>query len=177
MGESLYSIDPLSKMHDRRSFASGNDALDRYMKEIARQDMNRDVATIFVATHQSAPQKICGYYTLSTGSIPYVELTEGVRHVMPRYAALPAVWLGRLAVAKDCQGYGLGETLLYDAFLRALTSPIAWAFFVVDAKEEAIEFYTRYGFEACPETKAKLFMLKRDIAKICENLSSRVMVD
>jgi GNAT superfamily N-acetyltransferase len=160
----------LTKAHDRRSFTSGNEALDTYLKKIARQDMNRDVATVFVAARQSDPQAVCGYYTLSTGSIPYVALTGGLQQIMPRYTTLPAVWLGRLAVAKNCQRQGLGETLLYDAFLRALTLPIAWAFFVVDAKDDAIEFYTRYGFEACPETKTRLFMLKRDIVKICENI-------
>jgi predicted GNAT family N-acyltransferase len=170
MDESSYSIDPLTKVHDRRSFMSGNEALDSYLKEVARQDMNRDVATVFVASRQSAPQTICGYYTLSTGSIPYAALAANVRQIMPRYAALPAVWLGRLAVAKIYQGHGLGETLLFDAFLRALTLPIAWAFFVVDAKNDAVGFYARYGFEACPETKTRLFMLKRDIAKICENI-------
>jgi predicted GNAT family N-acyltransferase len=170
MDTSPYSIDPLAKAHGRRSFTSGNEALDTYLKKIAGQDMNRDVATVFVASKQSAPQTICGYYTLSTGSIPYTALAWDVQQIMPRYAALPAVWLGRLAVAKNSQGLGLGETLLYDAFLRALTLPIAWAFFVVDAKDDAIEFYTRYGFEACPETKTRLFMLKRDITKICGNI-------
>jgi GNAT superfamily N-acetyltransferase len=170
MDELSYSIDPLTKAHDRRSFVSGNEALDAYLKEIARQDMNRDVATVFVASQRSAPQTVCGYYTLSTGSIPYVALAGDIQQIMPRYAALPAIWLGRLAVAKGRQGHGLGETLLYDAFLRALASPIAWAFFVVDAKEDAIGFYTKYGFEACPDTKTRLFLLKRDIAKICKNI-------
>ncbi|MCL1876418.1 MAG: GNAT family N-acetyltransferase [Synergistaceae bacterium] len=168
MDESPYSIDLLTKVHDRRSFTSGNEVLDKYLKEIARQDTTRDVATVFVATKRSAPRTICGYYTLSTGSIPYLELTDDVRRIMPRYKLLPAIWLGRLAVAKDYQGRGLGETLLYDAFLRSLASPIAWAFLIVDAKEDAIGFYTRYGFEACPDTKTRLFMQKQDINKICE---------
>ena len=91
MDESPYSIDPLTKAHDRRSFTSGNEALDTYLKTTARQDMNRDVATVFVASRQSAPQVICGYYTLSTGSIPYVTLAADVRQIMPRYEVLPAV--------------------------------------------------------------------------------------
>ena len=170
MDELLYSINPLTKAHDRKSFTCGNAALDMYLREGARQDANRNVATVFVATQKINPQNICGYYTLSTGSIPYVALTGELQQIMPRYAALPAVWLGRLAVAKDRQGAGFGETLLFDAFLRALSLPIAWFFLVVDAKEEAINFYTRYGFEACPETSTRLFMLKRDIIKICGNI-------
>ena len=170
MGELSYSIDPLTKIHDRKSFTCGNVALDAYLKEVARQDFNRDVATVFVATQKIEPQNICGYYTLSTGSIPFLNLTPGLQQIMPRYTALPAVWLGRLAVSKDRQGTGLGETLLFDAFLRALSLPIAWAFFVVDAKTDAISFYTRYGFQACPEIGTRLFMLKRDIAKICEGI-------
>jgi predicted GNAT family N-acyltransferase len=164
--ELSYSIDPLTKVHDRRSFSCGNEALDLYLKEIAGQDARRDVATVFVATRQHAPKNICGYYTLSTGSIPYKALTETLQHAMPRYAALPAIWLGRLAVAKVCQGHGLGETLLYDAFLRALSLPVAWTFFVVDAKDDAVEFYAQYGFTSCPETRTRLFMLKKDVAKI-----------
>jgi len=171
MGELTYSIDPLTKAHDRKTFTCGNAVLDRYLKEIARQDFSRDVATVFVATQKANPRNICGYYTLSTGSIPYVDLSADLRQTMPRYAVLPAVWLGRLAVAKDNQGAGLGETMLFDAFLRALSLPIAWAFFIVDAKEDVIGFYTRYGFETFPETKTRLFILKRDIAKICENIS------
>ena len=170
MDELSYSIDPLTKNHDRKSFTCGNFALDTYLKEVARQDFNRDVATVFVATQKADPRNICGYYTLSTGSILYADLTAGLQQGMPRYAALPAVWLGRLAVAKDRQSMGLGETLLFDAFLRALSIPIAWAFFVVDAKDDAIAFYKRYGFETCPETGSRLFLLKRDIAKICETI-------
>jgi predicted GNAT family N-acyltransferase len=173
MDELSYSIDPLAKIHDRKSFTCGNAALDKYLKEVARQDFSRDVATVFVATQKADPQNICGYYTLSTGSILYTDLTASLQHIMPRYTTLPAVWLGRLAIAKDRQGKGLGETLLFDAFLRALSSPIAWAFFVVDAKEEAVAFYTRYGFEACPETGSRLFMLKRDIARICEGIHDK----
>jgi predicted GNAT family N-acyltransferase len=168
MGESFYSIDPLSKIHDRKSFTCGNAVLDSYLRESARQDASRDVATVFVATQKTNLQTVCGYYTLSTGSIPYIALADELQHIMPRYSALPAVLLGRLAVAKHCQGTGLGETLLFDAFLRALSMPVAWAFFIVDAKEEATTFYARYGFEAFPETKTRLFMLKRDIAKIHE---------
>ena len=170
MDELLYSIDPLTKAHDRKSFVCGNSSLDMYLKAGARQDVNRDVATVFVATQKVNPQKICGYYTLSTGSIPYASLSADLQQVMPRYAALPAVWLGRLAVAEDCQGAGLGETLLFDAFLRALSLPIAWSFFVVDAKEKAIDFYTQYGFESCPETRTRLFMLRRNIVKICKDI-------
>jgi len=62
----LYSIDPLTKAHDRKSFACGNAALDAYLKESARQDANRDVATVFVATRKMDPQKICGYYTFKS---------------------------------------------------------------------------------------------------------------
>lgn len=171
MGASSYSIDPLTKAHDRKSFTCGNAALDTYLKETARQDFSRDVATVFVATQKALPKTICGYYTLSTGSIFHSDLTASLQQAMPRYTALPAVWLGRLAVAKDKQGVGLGETLLFDAFLRSLTLPIAWAFFVVDAKEDAIAFYMRYGFEACPETRSKLFMLKREIAHICGDIT------
>ena len=68
MGESQYSIDPLTKMHDRKSFDCGNAGLDTYLKEGARQDANRDVATVLyqVAINRDI---IYNYLTISGGVI------------------------------------------------------------------------------------------------------------
>jgi len=63
-------IEPLARHHNRAAFSCGNEALDRYLKEIARQDARRHVAAPFVLIEQSSPKTILGYYTLPIPSFP-----------------------------------------------------------------------------------------------------------
>jgi hypothetical protein len=53
-------IEPLSGDHDRLQFVSGSDALDRYLRDQASQDIKRRIATCFVAVSVTA-QDVAGY--------------------------------------------------------------------------------------------------------------------
>jgi len=87
-------------------------------------------------------------------------LPTGIAKRLPHYP-VPAVVIGRLAVARAFQGRGLGETLLLDAIgrvVRASTTIAAYAV-VVDAKNDtARAFYERYGFRPFPSTPRRLFL-------------------
>ena len=60
-------IHPLEKAHDRKSFDCGNDDLNRYLREQARQDAEKRVAAPFVLTQPGRP-KVLGFYTLSSST-------------------------------------------------------------------------------------------------------------
>src|SRR5579863_6075352 len=62
-------IESLRNGHDRASFSCGNAALDRYLKEQARQDLRRACATTFVLAPEPGSPSIFGYYTLSSYGI------------------------------------------------------------------------------------------------------------
>jgi hypothetical protein len=64
-----YRIEPLGKKHDRSHFNSGVEVLDTYLRNSAGQDLKRNVASVFVVVEPESGE-ICGYYTLSAGSIP-----------------------------------------------------------------------------------------------------------
>jgi predicted N-acetyltransferase YhbS len=140
-----YCIEPLAG-HDRANFASGSDVLDRYFREQVTQDTRRRVANCFVAV--DAGSEVAGYYTicataLSPGALPLARAKK-----LPRYESVPAVLLGRLAVAKGHRGRGLGAALVFDACQRATHSEIAAYGVLVDAKDEnAARFYEHLGFE------------------------------
>ena len=87
---------------------------------------------------------------------------------MPRYVSLPAIRLGRLAVDLSCQGRRLGEFLLLDAMHRSLQVPVAWQFFVVDAKANAIGFYSKYGFIRCLDNESYLYLSRKDVVMFCD---------
>lgn len=87
---------------------------------------------------------------------------------LPRYPLIPAVRLGRLAVATRWQGHGLGGALLAGALRRALAAEIAVFALVVDAKDEdAVRFYGHHGFIAFEDQPRALFLplaMAKDLA-------------
>jgi len=139
-------MEPLSGDHDRSQFLSGSDALDRYFREQASQDTKRRIATCFVAVSIAA-QDVAGYYTLTATSIALSSFSPEIVKKLPRYPVVPAVLLGRLAVARHYQGQGLGGILLADALRRTLRAEFGVFAMVVDAKDEAARrFYEHHGF-------------------------------
>ncbi|HUI77242.1 MAG TPA: GNAT family N-acetyltransferase [Bryobacteraceae bacterium] len=143
-----FVIEPLSSRHDRTEFTCGVDALDRYFRQQAGQDVRRRVAACFVA-REIATDRIAGYYTLAAAGIPLTDMPAALAKRLPRYPSVPVARLGRLAVARDFQGLKLGGALLWDAVDRAVRSEVAVYALVVDAKDEAAEsFYRHHGFVA-----------------------------
>ena len=133
--------------------------LDKYFHERAGQDQRRNVANCFVMVH-SPNDEIVGFYTLSASLQAFTDLPEHLSRRLPRYPNLPAILLGRLAVATEHQGKGYGRLLLMDALQRAreATRHIAAFTVVVDAKDEAaIAFYERLGFVRFSSSPNRLF--------------------
>jgi len=141
-----FRLEPLNDRRDRDAFTCGHEALDRYFRTQATQDIRRRIATCFVAV-ENASDRIAGFYTLAAASIPTNDLPADIIKKLPRYPTLPAVRIGRLAVDVNFQGRGLGAGLLADALRRILVSPSAAFAMLVDAKDDnAVAFYERYGF-------------------------------
>jgi GNAT superfamily N-acetyltransferase len=139
------------------AFACGVEALDRYLRQQASQDARRGFAAVYLALGDES--RILGYYTLSMAGVPIERVPSELRSKMPRYPSVPAIRLGRLAVSLEARGRRVGEFLLMDAMHRALRSEVAWAAFIVDAKDEiARGFYLRYGFLAFADDLNHLFL-------------------
>ena len=159
-------IEPLSDHHNRESFASGVEPLDRYLRQQAGQDARRRVASCFVLVSDGARAPI-GYYTLAATSIAPAELPEALAKRLPRYPVVPATLMGRLAVDARHHRRGHGEFMLFDAFSRVLRNDIASYAFVVDAKDDqAAQFYLRYRFRFLVEGGRRLFIPIAEIAKL-----------
>ncbi len=149
-------IEPLSGDHDRSQFISGSDALDRYFREQASQDIKRRIATCFVAVSRDA-QDVAGYYTLAATSVALTALSLEIAKRLPRYPVVPAVLLGRLAVARHYQGHGLGGILLADALKRTSRADFGVFAMVVDAKDDSAQsFYEHHGFALLPGEARRL---------------------
>ncbi|HET8648850.1 MAG TPA: GNAT family N-acetyltransferase [Gemmatimonadales bacterium] len=113
--------------------------------------------------------EIAGYYTLAATSVLLSDLPPAVAKRLPKYPAVPAILIGRLAVALNYRGQGLGELLLIDALRRSLQSSetIGATAVVTDAKdEEAASFYRRYDFQQCEGMPRRLFIPMGTVAQL-----------
>jgi predicted GNAT family N-acyltransferase len=152
-----FHVLPLGAAHDRATFTCGTPALDRYFQQQVTQDMRRRVTACFVAL--DATGSVAGYYTLAATSVALNDLPSAIAKKLPRYPSVPAVRMGRLAVAKSCQGTGLGAALLANALQRASRSEVAAYALVVDAKDaKAARFYAHHGLQAFAQAPRTLFI-------------------
>jgi len=152
-----FVTESLTRNHDRTAFSCGVDALDRYFKEFAFQDIQRRVAGCFVALDDA--RKIVGYYTLAATSIALDQLPAEKIKRLPRYQSVPAILIGRLAVDANYRGCGIGSALVVDAVMRTDRFGIGAFALIVDAKDDgARAFYEANGFLGLPGEERRLFL-------------------
>lgn len=157
-----------TQKHDRAAFSCGVGPLDTYLKNQATQDAKRKIAVTYVLCGRDSGT-IMGYYTISTASIETTQLPENITKRLPRYGALPAMLIGRLAVDQQYRGRRLGESLLVDALKRCLflSQEIGAMAVLVDAKDEgAARFYERYGFRRFDDRPHSLYMPMLEIERL-----------
>lgn len=160
-------FDLLTPSMDRGDFSCGEPALDAYLHKQAGQDMRRGFATVIAARQATSPEKVVGFYTLSAASILLTSLPNETARKMPRYPAVPAIRLGRLAVDASQQRQHIGSLLVLDALRRACRNELAWAVFLVDAKtERSAIFYEKFLFQRFQEERLALWGLRKDIQKL-----------
>ncbi len=155
----------LGSKHDRSSFECGVAELDEWFKRRAGQDQRRRVAQVFVGVRDGA---IVGFYSLSMFTLALERLPTDLARKLPRYEAIPAALIGRLARAESARGTGLGDLLLADAVKRVLSaaSSVAAYAIVVDSIDEAgRRFYEGHGFIPLPSRPSRLFLLTETAAE------------
>jgi GNAT superfamily N-acetyltransferase len=149
-----------SKRHDCAAFTCGEPSLDRYLRELALQHHDAGLSTTHVLIDDAATRTVLGYYTLSAAQLLLTELQEADRKRLPRYP-VPAIRMGRLAVAKSEQGKGHGAFLIGHAVARclALRGHLGVRVLLVDAlNDEAAAFYRAYGFRDVAESSRSLYL-------------------
>ena len=153
-------VEALDRRHDRAGFSCGQPELDAWFRQRASQDQRRNVARVFVATDDDLG--VVGFYSLSAYTLSLGDLPVALAHALPRYDAIPAALVGRLARDERVRGRGIGELLLADAIGRILDVGRSLAVFaiLVDAKDErAARFYGEFGFRPFPLRPARMFLL------------------
>lgn len=158
--ETIYRIRPFDNTVDTASFCCGQPPLDEYIRRYASQDVKRNVSRVFMATLEHDAKQLAGFFTLSAGSVSCSDLPASLAKTLPRYP-VPVALIGRLAVATDYQGKGLGSILLADACQKVINASAALAVvgIVVDAKDStAASFYRHFSFMPLPGQADRLLL-------------------
>ena len=164
--EAPFLLEPLGRHHDRAGFRCGIESLDIYLKTQASQEMRRKANAVFVLSPKDSPSLIAGFFTLCAYGLAPGAIPEAARKHIPRYPMVGATLLGRLAVATEFQGRGLGSVLLAKALEKAFenAAQVGSSMVVVDAIDErAAKFYAAHGFLQLPDSM-RLVLPMRTIA-------------
>ena len=116
-------VRPLDRHHDRAPFSCGDARLDEYLRNYARQNMDRRTALVWVWTRPPS-QTVVGYYTLTSTQIDAGALPQAIaqKFKLRNPPFLGATLLGRCAIGTADQGRGLGKMLCLHALDKALTA-------------------------------------------------------
>jgi len=150
----------LEKNHNRKNFSCGIDDLDNYLKQNVNQDIKKRLAVCYVIADQN--KEVIGYYTLSSNSIDLSDIPEDLAKSL-KYAEIPVVIIGRLAIHQDYQGNKLGQTLLIDALKRIveISALVGNHAVIVDPINTiASNFYIKLGFVPLKNSNRMFLPLK-----------------
>jgi GNAT superfamily N-acetyltransferase len=153
--------EPHADHHVLAGFDSGEPSLDTWLVRRAKANQSSGASRTYVVCRGDV---VVGFYALAAGGIAIDQAPTRLRRNMPD--PIPAVVLGRLAVARSEQGIGLGRALLRDALQRiaAASDQVGIALVLVHAlSETAKRFYLACGFSESPLDPMVLSARTKDI--------------
>lgn len=142
--------------HEISGFDCGVPELDSWLRDSALRNQKENTSRTFVLADG---ENVVALYCLAAANIEREFLPSSKQRNSPR--DVPLISLGRLAVATEFQGLGIGALLLRDAIARSLaaTEHVAAKFMRVDAKDrEVAKFYERFGFTSDPNNPLTLYL-------------------
>lgn len=155
-GYESQQFDP--ERHLVETFRSGGDeSLDRWLRESAAVESAGGMSSTSVWTSEGSDE-VVAYHSLVAHTVTRGSVSNELR--TGRVDPIPAALIGKLALANDLHGGGLGGQLFRDALERlvvASRSGPAFRVIVVDAiDEDAGRLYEHFGFIPVPDRPSRL---------------------
>jgi GNAT superfamily N-acetyltransferase len=151
--------------HDRSRFASGDEALDEWLRRYAGQNRRRDTAATWVIA--DAEDVVVAYATIAMSAIDRSSAPASVARQAPD--PVPALLIGRLAVDQRDSRLGLGTALVAHVLATAveLNTKAACRAVVVNALHASArgwwEQLSFRSFDPADEQSLDLYLLTADV--------------
>lgn len=162
-------IELLNKSHNRNNFDCGNEALNQFLQQTARQHIQKGISRSFVLIDDRYPKEVIGFFTLSLCEVHVEKLPPAFAKKYP--LKVPGVKLARLAVSLSLQRQGIGAILLVEAMQRALivAENAGGIGLFVEAKDRSAQaYYERYGFVSLSDAPLEMFLPLQTIQSMFE---------
>lgn len=150
---------PLAEHHDLTHFTSGNETLDRWLRQDALRAHRAGISrtTVWTAPGERA---VVAYHAIAPTQLARIDLPS--RSLSAGYSRIPGYLIGRLALDQTLHGQGLDTQLLLDALERIVeaTDRAGGRVIVVDAVDDAAHrFYGHHGFQAIEQSNRLVLKL------------------
>jgi len=142
-------------LHHLSSFTCNNPELKGFLIDDAYQNQRDRVSVTRLVFYNG---RLVGYFTLVTDVIKKKELDDGDGDPAFLYSTYPAMKIARLATHQEFELQGIGRSMLLKIFsiwIR-LSGYIGCRIITVDAKPDAVRFYTKFGFHQAILDQQKL---------------------
>lgn len=130
-------------------FCCGNNGIDDFIHKEALIFQNERLGVTYVFRHE---KKIIAFVTLSMANLrkEKLENEDKLEYGREHY---PALQISQLAVCNEYQKSKIGTFLCDFCFDRALkfSERIGCRFLILNARQEVIGFYEKYGFKLLPD--------------------------
>jgi len=163
-------------LHDRKTFDSGEEELNDFIKTKAAKHMKAGISRTMVlpagAPHPDGKFSICAFYTITPGLIERETFPENLVKRLPYYP-IPVFLIGQLAVNSRFQGKGLGKITLVKALehLWKINAHMKAFAIIVDCLNDGAQaFYAKYDFEVlCKHNdRVRMFLPMKTVCQLFE---------
>jgi len=130
--------------------------------EEAQKYLNENLGVTYIFRHEN---EVAGFVTLAMASLRKKDLPEERRKQKP-FRDVPSLLLGHMARDSKYKGQGLGEIMMdwVVATAHRIGMEVGCRFVIVDAEEDVVERYRKYGFELIPpDTGNRTFLMYFDL--------------
>jgi GNAT superfamily N-acetyltransferase len=158
---SLSRPESIEKRHLLDAFTSREDVLDSWLKKRVLKNHVENASRTFVVHDDN---RVIAYYYLAVGSVESSKAPGEIKRNMPN--PIPVMVLGKLAVDRRYEGFGIARGLLKDVTLRTfnVSQHTGVRSLLVHAlSKSARHFYKRFGFIHSPLDDITLMLPVADI--------------